>query len=99
MCVGRVLGVEAGGGLEVDRHFGVGWFVCVVGCVVLMAMGTLLYCAKYCVVRVFVCVRKVVFYGVCCMRRGARPALNPATAKGEEVKVLAKENAQKAPKA
>ena len=36
MCVSRVLGVEAGGGLEVNRHFGccgcVCWFFFVVDC-------------------------------------------------------------------
>lgn len=55
MRVGRVLGVEAGGGLEVDRHFG--WWLCllvfdVMNCWLVMK-GTLLY-------SVLRCVRKVV---------------------------------------
>lgn len=52
----RVLGVEAGGGLEVDRHFG--GFCCVgLICVMirwLVMKGTLLYSVLRCVRRVVV---------------------------------------------
>lgn len=46
----RVLGVEAGGGLEVDRHFG-DW-VCLLNCFVMICWLVMKVrcCTQYCVV-------------------------------------------------